>query len=119
MITSGGTINARGPTLTEDGHHSMDPIVADSVTDQEVLAEVDVATVRSMIISSDQDVLIETNNGGAPDETMNLKAGVPYVWNTSSSEAFYFSIDITAFFITNSSGSTATVNFRILFDSTP
>ena len=93
--------------------------VADSSTDFQIELALDVSELKSFILDSDQDITVETNSGSAPDDTFTVKADNPLVWNTDSPAANPFSADVTDFYITNSSGSAATVNIRSLVDATP
>lgn len=93
--------------------------VADSATDLEVTFTLDVSACKVFYLVSDQAVTVETNNGGVPIDTITLVAGVPYLWTTDSYDAFLLGTDVTALFITNSSGSTANIELRALSDSTP
>lgn len=90
-----------------------------AVADTEVACVLDVSEIKSVFIVCDEDIKMETNNGGAPDETIDLLADEPYVWHTDAYFANEFGVNITALFFTNTSGNTATVQFRCLVDSTP
>ena len=93
--------------------------VADSQTDFQINVAIDVTAVKSFYIVSDQDVTIETNSGSAADNTLALKAGEPYIFHVSSLDTFLLDTDVTAFFVTNASGSTANIKVRGLQDATP
>lgn len=98
--------------------------VADSQTDfQIVLPAIDVSAVKSCVIISDQAVLIETNDGTTPDNTLTLNANDPYIWRkqTNQYDAFKFTVDIgvNGIYVTNSSGSTATIYAEFVLDATP
>jgi hypothetical protein len=88
-------------------------------TDTLVSNPIDVSAVKSYYIVSDRVVTIETNSGSAADDTIVLKAGVPYVWNTDSYDAFLLGTDVTGFYITNASGGSAVVEQRCVLDATP
>jgi hypothetical protein len=105
--------------VTADKKQAVDVPVADSESDYEILIAIDVSTVKSIYIVSDQDVTLETNDGGTPVDTISLKANVPYVWHTDSYDTLQLTTDVTAFYITNASGSTANIKTRVLEDSTP
>lgn len=97
----------------------VDETVADSVTDQEITISIDVSAIQSIYIISDQALTVETNNAGAPVDTITLVANVPYIWHTGSYFTNILDTDVTALFLTNASGSTATFNLRCVYDSTP
>lgn len=102
-----------------DSHTTLNVAVADSETDFEIVVSIDISEVKAFIVTSDQDVLLETNSGSVPDDTLNLKANVPYLWTSDNYDTFRLGTDVTAIFITNSSGSTATIRLETLEDPTP
>lgn len=93
--------------------------VATAETDYEINFDLDVSACKSFYLVSDQDVTFETNSGAAPDNTISLKANEPYVWHDTSYDSFLLTVDVTSIFITNASGSTATIYCVALFDVTP
>jgi len=93
--------------------------VADAQTDVEIEVTLDFSAVKAFYLVSDQDVTLETNDGTTPDDTFALLAGVPYVWNTDSYDTFLVTVDVTSIFITNASGSAATLYLWALLDATP
>lgn len=98
---------------------SLDENIPDSSTDLQVVLALDVSELKSVFILSDQDMTLETNDGTTPDDTINLLAGVPYIWNTDSYDANKLATDVTAFFMTQSSGSVARLQAEFLYDPTP
>lgn len=105
-------------TYSGDAQESLDVDVADSETDFEIAFQLDVSQIQSIYIVSDQDVTLETNNGSSPAETINLLAGVPYVWATGDYLANLLATDITALFVTNASGSAARFQLEVVSDPT-
>jgi hypothetical protein len=104
--------------------HQVDRIeineaIADGATNAQVNAAIDVSATKSFLIVSDQDVTVETNSGSTPDDTIDLVANQPYTWNPDAYDDFLLGTDVTAFFITNASGETATVQIEALIDATP
>lgn len=98
---------------------SVDESIADSETDKQVTFTLDVSACQSFYMVSDVDILVETNNGAAPDDDISLLAGIPYVWHVGDYVAFKFGTDITALFVTNASGSAAQLQIEALVDPTP
>jgi hypothetical protein len=94
-----------------------EPAPDDATT--EMLVAIDVSTVKSIVLASDQDVTVKTNDAGTPDDTIALKAGVPYVWNTDSYDTLLLTVDVTAFHVVNASGEEATLEMECLVDPTP
>ena len=106
---------------TVDAEDNRDISVPDSSTDLQANIAIDVSLLKSFYLDSDQDVTVETNNGTTPDDTFTLKANSPVIWdeNDDQPNPFASAVDVTAVYITNSSGTAATVRFRIGQDSTP
>lgn len=84
-----------------------------------VACTLDVSAIKSIRIQSDQDLTFETNSGGSPVDTIALKAGVPYVWNTDSYDACLLGTDVTALYLTNASGVAAAFKLEAIVDATP
>ena len=90
-----------------------------AVADTEVACVIAVAEIASIFIVCDEDILLEVNDAGGGGGSIALLADEPYVWHTDAYFANEFGVNITALFFTNTSGNTATVQFRCLVDSTP
>lgn len=116
----GNTSLSSSQTFTGTGEANIvAETVADSVTDKQVNIAIDVSEIQSIYILSSQDLTLETNNGGAPVDTIALLAGVAYIWHTGSYFTNLLTTDVTALFLTNASGATATFDLRCVYDSTP
>jgi hypothetical protein len=100
---------------------SIDEDIADSQTDFEIICAIDISAIQNIYIKSDQDVTLETNNGGTPDDTIDLKANVPYIFNAQLDAYFtnLLTTDVTAIYITNASGAAANLQIECLTDATP
>jgi hypothetical protein len=118
-IDSGGRTHQYAKTYEAESVAAVEVAVADSESDKEIDIAIDYSQITSLWISSDQDVTIETNDGTTPDDTIALKANVPLLWTTDSYFACPLTEDVTALFVTNASGSTATVRVEVLTDPTP
>jgi len=90
-----------------------------AVADTEVACVIAVAEIASIFIVCNEDILLEVNDGAGGGGSIALLADEPYVWHTDSYYTNLLAVDITALFFTNTSGNTATVEFRCLVDSTP
>lgn len=84
----------------------MEESVADAVTDQEHLVSIDISQLKAFYMVSDQALTVETNSGGTPVDSFTLTANRPVVWQTG--DTAIFTADVTALYLSNSSGSTAT-----------
>ena len=98
---------------------SIDEEIVDSSSDLEIAMVLDVSEIAMILILSDQDITLETNSGAAPDNTLSLKAGEPYIWHADSLFTNKLTVDITAIFITNDSGAAARLQIEVLYDATP
>lgn len=97
----------------------VDESVANGQTNSLVACTLDVSAVKGLYLISDQDVLVETNDGTTPDDTISLKANQPYLWHTDAYDALIFAADITALYVTNASGSAAAIKMYAVTDATP
>lgn len=114
-----GGLNLSG-VVTETANAEQNRVLAITAAtpDQEFDLDFPFAALKSFFAISTQDVTIETNDGAAPDDTLTLKAGVPFWWAASSSQASPFTADVDSIFVTNAGDKAATVNIRVLYDAT-
>lgn len=119
QVAAPGRTLTRSLDLTGDHQQSLSVAVPDEAEDQEVAISIDQSQIKSLYLVSDQDVTIETNNGTTPDDTISLLAGQPLVWQADDYYACPITVDVTSLFITNASGSSATVELELLVDATP
>lgn len=118
VLTAGREV-AEENSFSGDGQVSLSVSVPDSTTDQLVDLALNVSEIKAVYIVSDQDLTLETNDGSTPDDTLSLVAGVPYVWHENSYYSNLLITDITALYLTNASGATATLELEAVYDSTP
>lgn len=100
-------------------HVQIVETVATAQTDSEIALTLDVSEIVALYINSTQDVTLETNDGSSPDNTIALTADNPYIWHDESYHDCLLTEDVTALFITNASGATATITVWALYDPTP
>ena len=94
--------------------------IPDSSTDLEVDWVCDLSALFALIIVSDQDMTLKTNDAGAPIQTFLLKAGEAIPWSKNLVGLLNpITTDVTSIFLTNSSGSAANLRIRSLSDATP
>lgn len=84
-----------------------------------VVYALDVSQVKLFVLISTGDVTIKTNSSSVPDDTIALKANVPYVWSASHIDAFQLGTDVTGLYITEPNVAACTVEIRGLMDATP
>lgn len=97
----------------------LDETIANGQTDFQISVGIDVSAVKSFFLVSDQDITVETNDGTTPDDTLAMTADDPKVWDEDSSYTFELGTDVTDFFVTNASGSSANLQLRAIVDATP
>lgn len=102
-------------SLDGDTETNLDVIVPDGTTDQAETVSIDVSELLSVFIVSNVDVTLETNDGTTPDDTIPLKAGIPYLWQSGGYFTNLLTADVTAFYFTNASGQQARIQLRFLF----
>lgn len=98
---------------------SISEAITDGTTDGEVALAIDQSQLKSLYIVADQALVLETNDGAAPDDTITLVANSPVVWQYGTGLTCPITVDITTnLFVTNASGSTATLQCEFLIDPT-
>lgn len=100
-----------------------DLTVTAGAADMEVSVAIDVSELKSLFMSSDQDITVETNNPGgasaAADDTIALKEDQPLVWIENDSWSCPLTTDVTTLWLSNAGATDATFNLRALVDATP
>lgn len=98
-----------------------DITVANGQTDKVVnVGGVDVSQLVHVWMKSTAAVTVETNATDATGgNTITLAADVPLLWCTGAPFTNPLTQDITIMYVTNSSGSSATINMRFVQDGTP
>jgi len=118
LTVSGRSVSSEN-TYSGDGQASIEVAVPDESSDMLVDLALDVSQIASIIILADQVLTLETNDGDTPDDTISLVANVPYVWNSDSYDDCPLTVDVTALYVTNASGSAATLKIECVYDATP
>lgn len=111
-------------TQTADGEDNRDVTLTASQANKEVTLAFTTSNLKSIFILATQDVKLYTNHasGSNPDDTIQLKANVPFTWQTGTGIPVPFagnSGDITKIYLTNDAASAADVQIRMLKDATP
>ena len=114
-----GELIEQTKVITADGEDNRDPVIPDSTTDQLVNMTIDISQLKSIYISTDNTVTLETNNATTPIDTLTITPDQPVDWQVGDVHSNPFSADVTAIYLTNNSGSVANVKIRKLEDSTP
>ena len=101
-----------------EGHALFwDEDIGVSETDKLVAATIDISQLKAIeLLAEGGDMTLETNDGAAPDDTIPLVDGVPFVWS-SQYLAAHFTADITAFYLTTG-GDGGTLKGKAVVDPT-
>ena len=117
---SGGTTVSGTVTRTGDGENNRLIALTASETNKLVNFVATVANIKMLVMLSDQDVTVKTNNSGSPADTINLKAGVPLFYADSANLTNPLTVNVTALYLTNTSSTEAAlVDIKVLLDTTP
>ena len=117
----GGLSLASSNAFSAAAEYNITETVADGITDAEVACVIDVSEIKSIYISSNLNLLLETNINDGSVDVLNLLANQPYIWHTGYLYTNILDTDITKLFLTNSTGGgeTATFELRCVLDPTP
>jgi hypothetical protein len=105
--------------VTGDQEKGGDYTIANGVTNQLITLTIDVSALKSILIVSTVAMTLKTNDSGAPQDTIALTAGVPIMEYVGDISGAMFAGDVTAFYVSNASGSEGTLTIKILEDGTP
>jgi hypothetical protein len=106
-------------TYTGTGETSVDESITASASDYVISMAMDVSQVKSIVVLSDQALVIKTNSNSSPADTLTLVAGRPYEWDTDSYNTFKFGTDITSLHVANPASSAARLQISFVFDASP
>lgn len=119
VAVSGTTIPTSAPlSYSGSGHAGISETVPVG-TDADYVIAIDVSALKSIVIWSDRVITLETNDGSSADDTIVLKANVPYIWNTDSYDSCLLTTDVTVIYVTNASGGEAQLLIETIQDATP
>jgi len=120
VSAAGGTFSATRTHTCTDVRHLSDQ-VAGLATDALWSVALDISQIQYLIISTDQDLTLETNSGGAPQETIALAANNALEWYKDAGIAIatLFAGDVTALYFTNAGATAANVSIEVGLDATP
>jgi hypothetical protein len=112
---AGSSINSSSQIVkTAEAQVSIEEVIPDGSTDLDIDVQIDVSRVASFFLVCDKAVTVETNDGTSPDDTIVLKAGLPYYWHDAAYNAFVLSTDVVSLFVTNASGEDALLRLYVL-----
>lgn len=76
-----------------------------ATTDFEILIAIDVSKLRVLLMKTDVNITVETNNGTTPDNTFALTSLAPAFFKNG--DAAILSADVTALYVTNAGADAA------------
>lgn len=88
--------------------------VPGSTTNQQQAIDFNQSNLQGVYIKTDQDVTLKTNSTGSPQETISLKAGIPFVWVKGAGVANPFAGNVTTTYWSNAGATAANVQVRTL-----
>ena len=92
-------------------------------SEPEIACTIDVSALKSLYISSDEDVTVSTNANiaGAADDTLLITADKPLVWYDGCGlpNPFASGVDVTSIFVARLIAGAAAFEMRIQQDPTP
>lgn len=103
--------------VTGDVQVAMAPVIANGATDTEIVLGIDISEAKLVVFKADQALTVKTNSSGAPDDTLALVANIPRAWQENDYNALFLSADVSSIFVTNSSGSDATLQVLAIVDN--
>lgn len=112
---SGSKAISKAKDLTDSAELALDLATPAATTDQLTTLAISATKTTALYIVSDVDLVLKTNDATTPQETINLSAGNPLVWDVNSYHPFPFSGDVTAIYTSNASGQQSNLNVRILY----
>lgn len=121
--SQGGTIAKSITTPSSGAETALDESIAATTTDELVAFVMDVSQLKSIYIVSDQDLLLQLNDGTTPSNTITLVANKPFTWITGDNAlrdtaGALITTDITAIYATNAGASAALLQLRASYDPT-
>ena len=119
--TRGSESISKTVTITGEGSLDRDVTIPTGGpgTNKEVALAFTMAGLSLIWISTDQTVLMETNDGTSPDDAYTITADKPFIWYQGCGWDLPFSADVEALFFTNAGGVAAAVKIRGIADATP
>ncbi|MCH8851214.1 MAG: hypothetical protein IID41_01015 [Planctomycetes bacterium] len=123
--TGGGTVVTKSVTISDEAMLDLEFTVDDGETDEEHNIDLDVSAMKMLYINSTQAITMEWNDNAGTQGSIVFVANEPVIWwstqktKDGSTLNPLGTVDVTTTFWTNASGSTATINFKAIYDASP
>src|SRR6266704_72696 len=117
---NGASVSTQTGTYTGGEDAGVARVIAAGATDLEVDITFPFASIKSMVIASDQDITVKTNsNSGTAVSGVNdifeVKKTAGIVWGSDYATACPYTANVTKFFVTNAGVTDAKFNVRVLY----
>lgn len=110
---NGSPINPPGQSFTGSEELNFNLALAGGATNTQFNLVFAKTSLQSIFIYADtENCTLKTNSSGAPQDTITITAGEPFVWDVNSGITNPFAGNVTSGFVTNSSGTVST-NFYV------
>ena len=117
--SEGSSVVEQSFSQSSGAESNVDEDVTTATTDGLVAFTLDFSQCKALyMLASGGALTVKTNSSGAPDQTIALASGVPFVWVATSGITCPITTDITALYVSNASGATVTLKIRSLTDPT-
>lgn len=117
FASNGLSISGSRRQHTGDSQLIINESIAIGATNLLVLSAIDISQVKALALYSSVDLTVKTNSSGSPTDTINLLAGIPYIWETGAYDTCKITADVSSLYITNGSGAVATFQAIVLQQS--
>jgi hypothetical protein len=93
---------------------AVETVITAATVKQAITLTFPVASIKCLIVSSDQDVTLYTNSSTTPIDTLAVKAAFGLFWTKDTATVCPFTADVTHFYVTNAGATDAKFHFRVL-----
>lgn len=102
--------------ITGDLQTEMSQVIAAGATNVNILLAIDITKVKLLLIKSSVNMTFKTNSSGSPANTINLLAGIPYVWAAGGYETLVLTTNVSSIFVTNGTATDGLLEVYALSD---
>lgn len=122
-VSGGSRGYSKANTVSGGKRIVVDEVIPSGSTDLPVAFALAAAKAKCLAISSNKDIVIETNSAGSPANTFTIAAGTPFIWPINPTDAFKDTagaavVNITGLYVTNAGAADARLQIDALVDPT-
>ena len=114
--TNAGTLQSSTDQLSADTEHNLQDSIGANGGVTHFVFPVDVSEIQSFAIYSDQDLTININSDGAPDQVLNLTGSRMLTWNVNRIDSNPLTADWTGIWVHNDTASAASLKMSFLIN---